>query len=172
MNIRVIAFSMADMSVMVTLDISESPIESQWGSGSIQGNLDRYAMDGQIVLLIHHQRHAVSELTSARWRHQMGSFPALLALCEGNPPVIGGFPSQRPVTRNYDVFFDLRLDKRLRKQSRRRWFETPLRDEGDDHHATTGPLGVDIGVPLTVCHHTSMIWTMFQVMIKPRLRPA
>ena len=170
MNIRVIAFSMADMSVMVTLDISESPIESQWGSGSIQGNLVRYAMDGQYKLYCWYI--TVSELTSVRWRHQMGSFSALLGLCEGNSPVIGGFPSQRPVTRNYDVFFDLRLDKRLRKQSRRRWFETPLRDEGDDHHATTGPLGVDIGVPLTVCHHTSMIWTMFQVMIKPRLRPA
>ena len=35
------------------------------------------------------------------------------------------FPSQRPVTRGFDVFFDLRLDKRLSKQSRRRWFETP-----------------------------------------------
>ena len=31
------------------------------------------------------------------WRHQMEIFSALLALCEGNPPVTGGFPSQRPV---------------------------------------------------------------------------
>ena len=29
------------------------------------------------------------------------------------------------VTRRFDVFFDLRLNKRLRKQSRRRWFEAP-----------------------------------------------
>ena len=28
------------------------------------------------------------------WRHQMETFSALLALCEGNPPVTGGFPSQ------------------------------------------------------------------------------
>ena len=34
-------------------------------------------------------------------------------------------PLQRPVTRGFDVFFDLRLNKRLSKQSRRRWFETP-----------------------------------------------
>ena len=34
-------------------------------------------------------------------------------------------PSQRPVTRSFDVFFDLRLNKRLNKQSRRRWFEAP-----------------------------------------------
>ena len=44
-----------------------------------------------------------------------------------NPPVTGGFPSQRPVTRSFDVFFDLRLTKRSSKQSRRRWFETPSR---------------------------------------------
>ena len=58
------------------------------------------------------------------WRLQMETFSASLALCEGNPPVTGGFPAQRTVTRNFDVFFDLRLDKRLSKQSRRRWFET------------------------------------------------
>ena len=29
----------------------------------------------------------------------------------------GEFPTQRPLTRSFDVFFDLRLNKRLRKQS-------------------------------------------------------
>ena len=48
----------------------------------------------------------------------------LLALCEGNPPVTGGHPSERPVARSFDVFFDLRLNKWLIKHSRRRWFET------------------------------------------------
>ena len=38
-----------------------------------------------------------------------------------------GFPSQRPVTRSFDVFFDLRLNKRLSKQIRRRWYETSSR---------------------------------------------
>ena len=42
-----------------------------------------------------------------QWRHQMETFSALLALCVGNPAVTGGFPSQRPVTRSFDVFFDL-----------------------------------------------------------------
>ena len=41
----------------------------------------------------------------------------------GISPVTGEFPSQRPVTRSFDVLFDLRLNKRLSKQSRRRWFE-------------------------------------------------
>ena len=54
------------------------------------------------------------------------SFAALLVLCVGNPPVTDGFPLQRPVTWSFDVFFDLRFNKRLSKQSRRRWFETPL----------------------------------------------
>ena len=57
----------------------------------------------------------------------MGTFSALLALCERNPPVLGGFPSQRPVTRSFDVFFDLRLKKYLSKHSWLRWFKTPSR---------------------------------------------
>ena len=61
----------------------------------------------------------------AWWRHQMETFSALLALCTGNSPVPGEFPSQRPVTRSFDVFFDLRLNKRLGKQSWGWWFETP-----------------------------------------------
>ena len=36
-------------------------------------------------------------------------------------------PSERPVTRSFDVLFDLRLNKRLNKQSWGWWFETPLR---------------------------------------------
>ena len=61
------------------------------------------------------------------WRHQMETFSMLLALCAGNSPVTSEFPSQRPVTRSFDVFFDLRLNKRLSKQSRCRWFETSSR---------------------------------------------
>ena len=59
------------------------------------------------------------------WRHQMESFSALLVLCAGNSPVTGEFPSQRPVTQSFDVFFDLRLNKRLSKQLWGWWFETP-----------------------------------------------
>ena len=61
------------------------------------------------------------------WRHQMETFSALLALSAGNSPVTGEFPAQRPVTRGFDVFFDLRLNERLSKQSWSWWFETPLR---------------------------------------------
>ena len=58
------------------------------------------------------------------WRHQMEKFSALLAICAGNSPVPGEFSAQRPVTRSSGVFFDLRLNKRLSKQSQGWWFET------------------------------------------------
>ena len=61
------------------------------------------------------------------WRHQMETFSALLTICAGNSPVPSEFPGQRPVTRNFDVFFDLRLNKRLSKQWWVWWFETPSR---------------------------------------------
>ena len=41
----------------------------------------------------------------------MKTFSALLAICAGNSPVTGEFPTQRPVTRSFDVFFDLRVKK-------------------------------------------------------------
>ena len=47
------------------------------------------------------------------WRHQMEAFSALLAIC-----------AQRPVMRSFDVFYDLRLNKRLSKQLWGWWFET------------------------------------------------
>ena len=43
----------------------------------------------------------------------METFSALLAICGGNSPIPGEFPAQRPVTRSFDIFFDLRLNKRL-----------------------------------------------------------
>ena len=59
----------------------------------------------------------------AGWRHQMETFSVLLALSAGNSPITGEFPAQRPVMRSFDVIFDLRLNKRLSKQSWGWWFE-------------------------------------------------
>ena len=56
-----------------------------------------------------------------------GKFSAILAICAGNSPVPGEFPAQRPVTLSFDVFFDLRLNKRLRKHLWGWWFETSSR---------------------------------------------
>ena len=44
---------------------------------------------------------------------QMETFSAFLAICAVNSPVPGEFPTQRPVKRSYDVFFDLHPNKRL-----------------------------------------------------------
>ena len=78
-----------------------SPWVSRWGKNPETGGLGMFA-------------------PTAWWRHQMETFSALLAICAGNSPVPGEFPSQRPVTRTFDVYFDLRLNKR----SWGWWFET------------------------------------------------
>ena len=57
----------------------------------------------------------------------METSSALLAFCAGNSPATDEFPAQRPVTRSFDVFFDLRLNKQLSKQWWGRWLETPSR---------------------------------------------
>ena len=63
--------------------------------------------------------HDTRLLHIAWWRHQLEIFSALLAIYEGTPQVTGAFPSQRPVMRSFDVFFD------VSQLSSYRWFETP-----------------------------------------------
>ena len=47
------------------------------------------------------------------------------AFCEGNPPVTGGFPSQRSEMWSFGGLFEVSLNKLLNKQSSCWWFETP-----------------------------------------------
>ena len=63
-----------------------------------------------------------------------GNISALLALCEGNSPVTGEFPSKRPVTRSFNVFFVPGLNKRLSKQLKQRWYYTPSRSIWRHHN--------------------------------------
>ena len=88
----------------------------------------------------------------ALWRHQMETTSALLAFCAGNSPVTGEFPLQRPVTQNFDVFFDLRLTIRFSKQSKRWWFETLLR-----------PLWRHCDVLLTLCTQFAVFSGVFWI---------
>ena len=60
-------------------------------------------------------------MTSSSWKKMRITGP----LCVGNSPVTGEFPSQRPVTWSFDVFFDLHLNTRLSKRSWGWWFERP-----------------------------------------------
>ena len=78
-------------------------------------------------------------ISASWWRHQMETFSVSLAISAGNSPVSGEFLAQRPLTRSFDGFFDLRLNKRLSKQSWRWWFETlsrPLLRHRNDYHGS------------------------------------
>ena len=66
-----------------------------------------------------------------RWEH----FPRYWHF--ENSPVTSEFPAQRPVTRSFDLFFDVRLNKRLSIQSWGGWFETPSRSLW--HHCNAYP---------------------------------
>ena len=57
------------------------------------------------------------------WRHQLETLVTGPLCGEFTGP--GEIPTQRPVTRSFDVFFDLGLNKRLTKQPWVWWFETP-----------------------------------------------
>ena len=57
-----------------------------------------------------------------KWKHFPGYWPVVQGI-RGSPVN----SPQRPVTRSFDVFFDLRLNKRLSKQSWGWWFSTPSR---------------------------------------------
>ena len=75
----------------------------------------------QLYSIPPYHRVSCSIYINSWWRHQVETFSALLAFCA----VSGEFFSQRPVTRRFDIFFDLWLNKRLSKQSWGWWFETP-----------------------------------------------
>ena len=80
----------------------------------------------------------------------METFSTLLALCAGNSPITGEFPAQWPVTRSFDAFFDLRLHKRLSKQSWGWWFETPSRSLWRHCNASCGILVIGVVVLLVI----------------------
>ena len=81
----------------------------------------------KIVSLLYHfaftdgYRHLRGKYDVIKWKH----FPRYWPFLRGNSPATVEFPSQRPVTRSFDVFFDLHLNNRLSIQLRRRRFETP-----------------------------------------------
>ena len=90
----------------------------------------------------------------------METFSTLLAIYVGNSPVPGEFPTQRPVTWSFDVFFDLRLNKWLSKQSWGWWFEMlprPLWRHSNDELLMTSidPFHIshNAPVPYPIIHH-------------------
>ena len=59
-------------------------------------------------------------------RHDMVTLLALLALCDGNPSVTGGFPSQWSSYADLRCFCDISPKELLNKHSSGRWCETPM----------------------------------------------
>ena len=100
-------------------------IVSDWNSITNAGlenpSLDRvcYRTEGHWHIYQHHPK------CFTWWRHQIETFSALLAFYAGNRFVSSEFATQRSVTRSFDVFFDLRLNKWLSKQCWEWWFRTP-----------------------------------------------
>ena len=93
---------------------------------------------GPIMILLVMEPHLKKKKKNWRWVPQFlagalssnGNISTLLALCVGNSPVTGEFPAQRPVTRHFDIFFDLRLNKQLSKQ----WWGWSLLRHHLGHH--------------------------------------
>ena len=59
------------------------------------------------------------------WRHQLGNIFRVTGPFCGEFTGHRWIPAQRPVTRSFDVFFDLRQKLQLSKRWRRRWIQTP-----------------------------------------------
>ena len=99
--------------------------------------------------------YAQAEKSLRKFRVILGFEALMMTSSNGNifrvtGPGTGEFPAQRPVTRCFDVFFDLRPNKRLSKQSWGWWFETLQcslwlqcnATAGDEHKSVTVKLGV------------------------------
>ena len=76
-----------------------------------------------------HVPHVGSKCVSQTWSHVIMRSLNMITSSNGNimwnSSVTGEFPAQRPVTRRFDVYLDLRLNKRLSKHSIGWWSETP-----------------------------------------------
>ena len=85
-------------------------IHTIWQSQTHKITSSPYSMEYSIYIYHSYLYLGVEILASWKtfhytwWRHQMETFSALLAICAGNSPVSGEFPSQRPVTRSFDFF--------------------------------------------------------------------
>ena len=106
---------------------------------------------------------------SCTWCRQKEIFYMLLALCDGNPSVTDIFFSQIPVTRRFDVFFELRLNKRSSKQSR---FETSSRSSRQhcNAHFLSKP-SVSVTSPIgTHCHEDALTFVCDVIIVPVAMR--
>ena len=72
-----------------------------WVNSREGGNLRPHRAHYDVIVM----NHEIQKSRNKSWRrHQMEAFLALLALCAGNSPVIGEFPSQRVSNADNDVY--------------------------------------------------------------------
>ena len=89
--------------------------------------VDRFYVQSSAIYCVTVENHDkwvnLWHLTHTWWRNAMEAFSALLAFCAGDRWI----PRTKASDTELWYFFDLRLSKRLNKQSKRSWFETPSR---------------------------------------------
>ena len=104
-----------------------SPHKSQWrvkmfpfddvimlSFSHVGQDIRRWYTNDEVRTFLNSTSHRYSTI-KAMVMSSIGNISALLAVCAGNSPVTGEFPTQRSVTRSFDVFFDLRLKQQLSK---------------------------------------------------------
>ena len=127
---RVIKACLSTKWTGILISLSLSQFKSHFDSSHL-GCFGTYPVVNLVVCCWHHD-------DVIKWKHLGVTGP----LCrEFTGP--GEFPTQRPVTLSFDVFFDLRLNKWLSKQPRGWWFGTPswsLWRQCNDYHASVSTL--------------------------------
>ena len=93
----------------------------QWAMDDVKPRLPQ----GTRIRRSHHHRGRLEiNRMMESWECMMTSSNGNIFCVTGH--LCGEFTTQRPVTRSFDIFFDLHHNKRLSKQSWGWWFATPL----------------------------------------------
>ena len=77
-----------------------------FGLGNVAGNTQTLNLSGAGPVYTYMVVTMIAHDDVIKWKY----FPLYCPYVRGNSPVSGEFPSQRPVTRSFNVFFDLRLE--------------------------------------------------------------
>ena len=115
------------------------------------------------MTIYYRRKHWITQTTKNKVSSIMtssnGNIFRVTGPCAGNSLVVGELPSQRPVTRSFEVFYDLLLNskKRMSKQSVRLWFRTPSRSW---RHFN---VCIILGSPWTACTYSvwRILWNHF-----------
>ena len=114
----------------------------------------RQSISSWNIEIFQFQSNFLVPLILVKWRYSILNCGLLNIFRVTGPLCVeftGEFPSQRPVTRGLDIFFDLRLNKRLSKQSRGWWLETPSGSLWRHFDDITVHYRYDVITPIPMC---------------------